>query len=515
MARAIKFVPETTPLDRMLRACAPSALHLAAVLDEYGGVAGVVTLENVIEEIVGAIQDEFDTEKPELVAKGDGVYQVSGAMLVVDLEDELDLELSERDEDTIGGVVLSELGRRPRVGDRGRHRAAQLEVLEMRRQPHPHPAAHCRDAPGAGAGELSRLESAQRSSQPEQLGAGACGVARTATACLSRSRRSESSTCPAAKDLPPTTTRTGMPMRSASLNLTPGRSSRSSRAPRRRAPRARRRAPRRAAADAGVVRRRASSDAATSNGASGSGQMMPLSSWFCSIGRRDGAADAEAVAAHDHRVLCRRSRRGRSHFIASRVLGAELEDVADLDAARDSQRRAAARAGVARARPGARSVHSARPGSRGPRSTSTRWASASLAPETKLASSRTDEIGEQAHAVVEPDRPGEADRRAGGLAHALLGAPGAGASASSSAFCELDLVDLVVAADRAPRRAPLVGLEEQRLDEALRAPRRGTPRPRRWCVLPGVCARFVERLRGVRRPATGQRPRSAFSRLAP
>ena len=75
-----------------------------------------MTLENVIEEIVGPIQDEFDAEKPELVDKGDGVYQVSGAMLVVDLEDELGLEFSDRDEDTIAGVVLSELGRRGPAG---------------------------------------------------------------------------------------------------------------------------------------------------------------------------------------------------------------------------------------------------------------------------------------------------------------------------------------------------------------------------------------------------------------
>ena len=131
IARPVKFVPETTPLDKLLARMRAERLHLAAALDEYGGVAGVVTLENVIEEIVGPIQDEFDTEKPDLVAKGDGVYQVSGAMLVVDLEDELGLEVSDRDEDTIGGVVLSELGRRPRVGDRAELGPLRLEVLDV------------------------------------------------------------------------------------------------------------------------------------------------------------------------------------------------------------------------------------------------------------------------------------------------------------------------------------------------------------------------------------------------
>ena len=133
VARTIKFVPETVTVDRLLRRMRRERTHLAAVLDEYGGISGVVTLENVIEEIVGPIQDEFDTEKPELVRTGPDAYQVSGAMLVVDLEDELGVEFSERDEDTIGGVVLSELGRLPQVGDRVEVGPLRLEVLEVDR----------------------------------------------------------------------------------------------------------------------------------------------------------------------------------------------------------------------------------------------------------------------------------------------------------------------------------------------------------------------------------------------
>jgi CBS domain containing-hemolysin-like protein len=131
IARPVRFVPETTPLDKLLARMRSERLHLAAVIDEYGGVSGLVTLENVIEEIVGPIQDEFDAERPELVDRGGGVYQVSGAMLVVDLEDELGLEFSDRDEDTVAGLVLSELGRRPRVGDRVEVGGLRLEVLEV------------------------------------------------------------------------------------------------------------------------------------------------------------------------------------------------------------------------------------------------------------------------------------------------------------------------------------------------------------------------------------------------
>ena len=124
-------MPETLTLDRLLKRMRAERFHLAAVLDEYGGVAGIVTLENVLEEIVGPIQDEFDTEKPELIKKEENVYQVSGAMLVVDLEDELKLEISDRDEDTIAGIVISELGRPPRVGDRVEVGSLALEVLEV------------------------------------------------------------------------------------------------------------------------------------------------------------------------------------------------------------------------------------------------------------------------------------------------------------------------------------------------------------------------------------------------
>lgn len=129
--RPIAVVPETLPLDRLLRRMRAERLHLAAVLDEYGGVSGIVSLENVIEEIVGEIQDEFDRERPELIPLGDGVYEIVGSMLVADLEDELELELSDRDEDTIGGVVLSEIGRRPRVGDRVELGPVTLEVMEV------------------------------------------------------------------------------------------------------------------------------------------------------------------------------------------------------------------------------------------------------------------------------------------------------------------------------------------------------------------------------------------------
>ena len=129
--REIALVPGTLPLDRLLRRMRRERVHMAAVLDEYGGVSGIVTLENVIEEIVGEIQDEFDLELPELVKQGEGTYVAAGSVLVEELERALDLEFSDRDEDTIAGVVLSELGRRPRRGDKVEVGVLKAEVLEV------------------------------------------------------------------------------------------------------------------------------------------------------------------------------------------------------------------------------------------------------------------------------------------------------------------------------------------------------------------------------------------------
>jgi CBS domain containing-hemolysin-like protein len=131
--RDILFVPESLTLDRLLRRMRHERSHMAAVVDEYGGVSGIVTLENVIEEIVGQIQDEFDRERPELVKKGEHEYRVAGAMLVADLEDALGVDFSERDEDTVAGVVLSELGRSPRIGDRVTVGRVEFEVLDAER----------------------------------------------------------------------------------------------------------------------------------------------------------------------------------------------------------------------------------------------------------------------------------------------------------------------------------------------------------------------------------------------
>jgi CBS domain containing-hemolysin-like protein len=115
--RPIPFVPETLPAGDVWRTFNETQSYLAVVFDEYGGTEGLITREDLIEEVFGEVQDEFDHERALIEARGDGRYVVRGDMLVDDLNDVLDLKLSHEVANTIGGLVLEELGRMPEIGD--------------------------------------------------------------------------------------------------------------------------------------------------------------------------------------------------------------------------------------------------------------------------------------------------------------------------------------------------------------------------------------------------------------
>jgi CBS domain containing-hemolysin-like protein len=91
--------------------------HMAVLVDEYGGVAGLVTLEDCIEELVGDIVDEYDDENPEVETMPDGQWRVDGAMSIDDLSDLLSRDLPDEDWDTAGGFVFASLGHVPEVGE--------------------------------------------------------------------------------------------------------------------------------------------------------------------------------------------------------------------------------------------------------------------------------------------------------------------------------------------------------------------------------------------------------------
>jgi CBS domain containing-hemolysin-like protein len=117
-ARPAFFVPESKPADDLLREMQRSATHIAIVVDEYGGVAGLVTMEDVIEEIVGEIADEYDRDDDEIQELPDGTLLVSAKTSLFDLGERFGLELEDEDVDTVGGILSKQLGRLATKGDR-------------------------------------------------------------------------------------------------------------------------------------------------------------------------------------------------------------------------------------------------------------------------------------------------------------------------------------------------------------------------------------------------------------
>jgi CBS domain containing-hemolysin-like protein len=115
--RPVYFVPETKRVSDLLRAMQVQKTHMAIVVDEYGGTAGLVTIEDLLEELVGEIEDEFD-EAEELVRReGDGVFYIDARLPVEDLGELLGVELPSEEWDTVGGLVLGLAGRVPNVGE--------------------------------------------------------------------------------------------------------------------------------------------------------------------------------------------------------------------------------------------------------------------------------------------------------------------------------------------------------------------------------------------------------------
>jgi CBS domain containing-hemolysin-like protein len=117
VVRSAHFVPETKRVARLMREMQDLKYHLAVVVDEYGGTAGVVTLEDLIEELVGEIVDEYDVEEPPVQPLDNGVYSVSARLAVDELSELVDAELPTGDWDTVGGLLFNELGRVPVEGE--------------------------------------------------------------------------------------------------------------------------------------------------------------------------------------------------------------------------------------------------------------------------------------------------------------------------------------------------------------------------------------------------------------
>jgi putative hemolysin len=129
LAREPSYVPETKKVDELLHEMQQRHVHLAVVVDEYGGTAGLITIEDLIEEIVGEIQDEYDVEEAMIEEVSDNEALFDARVSIRDVNDTLDLDIEDEDFDTLGGLLYHELGKVPNVGDEVRVDGAVVTVL--------------------------------------------------------------------------------------------------------------------------------------------------------------------------------------------------------------------------------------------------------------------------------------------------------------------------------------------------------------------------------------------------
>jgi len=134
LLRPVLVIPETKPLRELLREFQSARQQLAVVVDEYGGTSGIVTLEDVLEEIVGEIQDEHQREGPDFEREEPGVYLVNGGAHCEVLEEIFDVEVGEVEFDSVAGLVLDRLGHMPRPGEKAAWQGLELEVVEIDRR---------------------------------------------------------------------------------------------------------------------------------------------------------------------------------------------------------------------------------------------------------------------------------------------------------------------------------------------------------------------------------------------
>ena len=128
------FVPDTQSIDVLLENMQKKKFHMAFAIDEYGQTAGLVTLEDILEEIVGDIQDEYDQEEEEMVSEAENVYLVKGVTTLADLSEDLNHEITSEDFETLNGLVVSELGHIPSEGEQFSmlYQGCRIDIVEVK-----------------------------------------------------------------------------------------------------------------------------------------------------------------------------------------------------------------------------------------------------------------------------------------------------------------------------------------------------------------------------------------------
>ena len=151
LMRSAYFVPESKRVSELLKEMQRRQAQMAVVVDEYGGTAGLVTVEDLLEEIVGEIRDEYDVESETVIDEGNGTFVFSGKVNVDEVHDRLGVEIEREGFETVGGFLLSHLGRMPYVGETIEMDRLVFEVLEVERRRITKVRVRRRDAPASEA----------------------------------------------------------------------------------------------------------------------------------------------------------------------------------------------------------------------------------------------------------------------------------------------------------------------------------------------------------------------------
>jgi CBS domain containing-hemolysin-like protein len=130
--RPPQFVPETIPARRLLRQIQATHQHMAFAVDEYGSVTGIITLENILEPIIGSVEDEFDNEQPDIIVEGPQRFVVSGGTSVEVVNRKFGLALDATGVDTISGLLMAITGKVPVKGDHITLPGALVDVIEVK-----------------------------------------------------------------------------------------------------------------------------------------------------------------------------------------------------------------------------------------------------------------------------------------------------------------------------------------------------------------------------------------------
>ena len=130
LVRPVEFVPETKRTAELLKGLQQSTTQLAVVIDEYGSVTGLVTIEDLVEEIVGEIRDEVEPHEQDIMKESENTYVVAGQTELAKIDDELHVDVEARDYSTVAGLVITQLGHVPRPGERVSKNGLTFEVVE-------------------------------------------------------------------------------------------------------------------------------------------------------------------------------------------------------------------------------------------------------------------------------------------------------------------------------------------------------------------------------------------------